>query len=324
MTNTAREVLQRWEIRKSKKQKEAFRQWLCQQLREAGYAPQVEKARGLWESNNVVVGDPDKAKTLLTAHYDTCAVLPFPNFITPRSLFWYLVYQILIVVVFFALVFVVTFLAMLGAEFLLGDVDAAVVMGMVLGYAALIFDIWWMLDGKANRHTANDNTSGVMTLLEIALALPKELRDEVCFVWFDNEERGLLGSGAFAKKHKAAKSNALVVNFDCVSDGDSIQFFPSKKVKKTETIAALREAYVGTEEKTVKVVESFGFYPSDQAAFTYGVGVCALKKSKLFGWYMDRIHTKRDTVLDEKNIDLLREGTVRLVQWLANKEETHA
>ena len=42
MTNTAREVLQRWEIRKSKKEKEAFRQWLCQQLREAGYAPQVE------------------------------------------------------------------------------------------------------------------------------------------------------------------------------------------------------------------------------------------------------------------------------------------
>ena len=30
MTNTAREVLQRWEIRKNKKQKESFRQWLCQ------------------------------------------------------------------------------------------------------------------------------------------------------------------------------------------------------------------------------------------------------------------------------------------------------
>ena len=324
MTNTAREVLQRWEIRKNKKQKEAFRQWLCQQLSEAGYAPQVEKSRGLWESNNVVVGDPDKAKTLLTAHYDTCAVLPFPNFITPRSLVWYLVYQILIVVVFFALVFVVTFLSTLGGELLLGNVDAAVVMGMVLGYAALIFDIWWMLDGKANRHTANDNTSGVVTLLETALALPKELRDEVCFVWFDNEERGLLGSGAFAKKHKGAKRSALVVNFDCVGDGDSIQFFPSKKVRKTENITALREAYMGTDEKTVEIVERFGFYPSDQAAFTYGVGVCALKKSKLFGWYMDRIHTKRDTVLDEKNIDLLREGTVRLVQWLANKEETHA
>lgn len=324
MTNTAREVLQRWEIRKSKKEKEMFREWLCQQLKEAGYEPQVEKSRGLWASHNVVVGDPEKAKTLLTAHYDTCAALPFPNFITPRNLFWYLVYQLLIVVVFFALVFAVTFLSVLGAELVLDDIDVAATVGMVLGYAALIFGIWWMLDGKANRHTANDNTSGVVTLLEIALALPQELRDEVCFVWFDNEERGLLGSGAFAKGHKTAKSSALVINFDCVGDGDSIQFFPSKKVKKTETITALREAYMGTDEKTVEIVERFGFYPSDQAAFSYGVGVCALKKSKFFGWYMDRIHTKRDTVLDEKNVDLLREGTVGLVQLLANKEVTHA
>lgn len=324
MTNTAREVLQRWEIRKNKKQKEDFRAWLCQQLREAGYDPQVEKARGLWESNNVVVGDPDKAKLLLTAHYDTCAVLPFPNFITPRSLFWYLAYQILIVVVFFVLVFAVAFLSGLGVGLLLDDSSSAAAIAAVIGYAALIFGIWWMLDGRANRHTANDNTSGVVTLLETALALPQELRDQVCFVWFDNEERGLLGSGAFAKSHKGAKSSALVVNFDCVSDGDSIQFFPGKKVKKTESIAALREAYTGTEKKTVEVVESFGFYPSDQAAFTYGVGVCALKKSKIFGWYMDRIHTKRDTVLDEKNIDLLCDGTMRLVQLLASKEETHA
>ena len=71
-------------------------------------------------------------------------------------------------------------------------------------------------------------------------------------------------------------------------------------------------------------VDGFGFYPSDQAAFRRGVGVCALKKSKLFGWYMDRIHTKRDTVLDEINIDLLRAGTLRLVQAVTTKEETHA
>ena len=62
---------------------------------------------------------------------------------------------------------------------------------------------------------------------------------------------------------------------------------------------------------------------SDQAAFRRGVGVCALKKSKFFGWYMDRIHTRRDTVLDEQNIDLLRAGTVRLVKSVVKKEETH-
>ena len=86
-----------------------------------------------------------------------------------------------------------------------------------------------MMAGPANRHTANDNTSGVITLLEIALSLPEELRSDVCFVWFDNEERGLLGSAAFAGKHKETKKGALVLNFDCVGDGDSLQFFPTKR-----------------------------------------------------------------------------------------------
>lgn len=324
MTKISREVLEKWEIRKSKKQKAEFRDWLCGQLTEAGYTPQVERHRSLYTSHNVVAGDPGRAKMLLTAHYDTCAVLPFPNFITPRNLFWYLVYQLLIVAVFFAMVFAATFGATFLAITVTDDVDLGAAIGMAAGYAVLIFDMWWMFDGKANRHTANDNTSGVITLLEIALSLPEELRKDVCFVWFDNEERGLLGSGAFAKKHKEAKKNALVLNFDCVGDGDSLQFFPGKKAKKDGTPQRLCDSFLPAGEKTVEVVTGFGFYPSDQAAFVHGVGVCALKKSKIFGWYMDRIHTGRDTVLDEVNIELLRAGTVRLLQTMNEKEETHA
>ena len=323
MTNTSREVLEKFEIRKSKKEKEAFRAWLMDRLTEAGYAPHREGSRGLWPSNNVVAGNPDKAKVLLTAHYDTCAVLPFPNFITPRSFFWYLMYQLLITFALFAVVFAVTFGVTFGLM-VLTDGEIGPGIGALSGYAVLIFGLWWMLDGKANRHTANDNTSGVVTLLETALALPEEWRKDVCFVWFDNEERGLLGSRAFAKRHKDAQKKALVINFDCVGDGDSLQFFPTKKVKKSDSMALLRQSYLSAGEKTTEVVAGFGFYPSDQAAFVHGVGVCALKKSKLFGWYMDRIHTKRDTVLDETNIDLLRAGTVRLVQAVTTKEETHA
>ena len=322
MTHISRQIIEKFEIRKNKKEKEAFRGWLCEKLAAEGYAPAVEKHKGLWPSHNIVVGDPDRAKVLLTAHYDTCAVLPFPNFITPRSLFWYLVYQLVITFGFFAVVFAVTFGVTFGLM-VLTDGEIGPGIGALSGYAFLIFGLWWMLDGKANRHTANDNTSGVVTLLEIAQALPEELRKDVCFVWFDNEERGLLGSGAFAKKHKEAKKNALVLNFDCVGDGDSLQFFPGKKVKKSDTIEALRRSFLPAGEKTVEVVTGFGFYPSDQAAFRRGVGVCALKKSKFFGWYMDRIHTKRDTVLDETNIDLLRAGTVRLLQTMNEKEEIH-
>ena len=323
MTQFSREILQTWQVRKSKKEKEAFRARLAQVLEEAGYKVQVEKHKTLWPSHNVVVGDPEQAKVLLTAHYDTCAVLPFPNFITPRSLFWYLVYQLAITFAFFAIVFAVTFGVTYGLMILTdGAVGPAV--GALAGYAVLLFGLWWMFDGKPNRHTANDNTSGTVTLVEIAASLPEDLREDVCFVWFDNEERGLLGSSAFAGKHKRAKKEALVLNFDCVGDGDSLQFFPTKKVKKTEVTDLLRASFLPAGDKSLEVVEGFGFYPSDQAAFRRGVGVCALKKSKFFGWYMDRIHTKKDTVLDEENIAMLRAGTVRLLQTMKNKDETHA
>lgn len=322
MTDFSREILQNWQIRKSKKEKADFRARLTQVLEEAGYKVQVEKHKTIWASHNVVAGDPEKADLLLTAHYDTCAVLPFPNFITPRNFLWYLAYQLVITFVFFTIVFGVTFGVTYGLM-LVSDGAIGPAIGALTGYVVLIFGMWWLFDGKANRHTANDNTSGVMTLVETALTLPEELRQSVCFVWFDNEERGLLGSSAFAGKHKAVKKNTLVLNFDCVGDGDSLQFFPTKQAKKDDTAKLLSQSFLPAGEKTVEVVSGFGFYPSDQAAFRRGVGVCALKKSKFFGWYMDRIHTRRDTVLDEQNIDLLRAGAVRMVKSVVKKEETH-
>ena len=45
--------------------------------------------------------------------------------------------------------------------------------------------------GPANKHTANDNTSGVATLIEIMKELPEELRSDVAFIFFDLEEVGL-------------------------------------------------------------------------------------------------------------------------------------
>ena len=89
--------------------------------------------------------------------------------------------------------------------------------------------------------------------------------------------------------------------------------------KESGTLAALENAFPSAGEKTIEVVASFGFYPSDQVRFKRGVGVCALKKSPVFGYYMDRIHTKKDTVMMEENIRLLTEGAVRLAESLSNK-----
>ena len=304
MTEMSKTILAEFQVRKSKKQKAAFRDWLCGELTAAGYTPTVEKSV---IAANVVVGDPEGAEVLFTAHYDTQAVLPIPNFITPRNLFWYLLYQIVLVGGIFLLAGVVEI-----AAILLFRLPVEVAMP-IFGVVSLIC-CWWIIDGPANKHTVNDNTSGVVTLVEAALALPVEDRSKACFVFFDNEEKGMLGSSAFAGKHKKVKKGKLAVNFDCVSDGPSIQFFLSRKLKKDKAkIAGLENAFRSAGDRQVEIVRGFGFYPSDNAAFRLGTGVCALRRSTVFGWYMSRIHTARDTVLEEENIELLKNGCLRLV-----------
>lgn len=309
MTEEARAILEQFEVRKSARQKEAFRVYLCSLLRENGYTPEVTREKGIGKSRNIVIGDPETAKLIFSAHYDTCAVLPIPNFITPRNLIWYGLYQLVLAVIMLALCFA----AEIALLMLWPDAPFGAAIGVT--YLMLLFCLWWIFDGKANKHTANDNTSGTVTLTEILLALPEELRSDVCCIYFDNEEKGLLGSKALAKRCTAAQKNTLVINFDCVSDGDSLQFFPAKVLKKDEAVLALLEkCFTAGGEKTSEVVRSFGVYPSDQARFARGVGVCALKRSRLFGWYMDRIHTGRDRLFDERNIDLLCAGAVRFAQ----------
>lgn len=308
MTGASQYVLEQFPVRKSKAQKAAFRDWLCRILREAGYDPRVEESRAVVGNHNVVVGDPGRAQVTFTAHYDTCAVLPFPNFITPRNMAAFIAYQLLLALAMIALAVI--------AELLVLRLIDSPWIALLAMYAALIFLIWWMLAGKANKSNVNDNTSGVVTLLEIALTLPKDQRDRAAFVFFDNEEKGLLGSAAFYKSHKAELKDKLLLNFDCVSDGDHILLFPAKALRKDPAeLDRLARAFPSTEEKSIEVVRrGFAVYPSDQRHFPKGVGAAALHRAPVIGYYLSRIHTGRDTVMDQRNIELLRRGALALLR----------
>lgn len=299
MTSLSREILADWQVRKSKKQKTAFIELIQSHIPEA----RVE-AKG--STRNIVIGGVDSAGVVYTAHYDTCAVMPLPNFITPKNILFYIIYQLIIT----ALVFVLAYI--FGCVVTVVVRDQAI--GNLCGYAFLWLLIALMIAGPANRRTANDNTSGVITLLETYYAMSPEARAKCAFVLFDKEELGLVGSAAFLKMHKAAMKEKLLVNFDCVSDGDHIMFVSSKKAHKAHA-GALEAAFLPRGEKKLMFEKSSRcFYPSDQKNFAYGVGVAALKKAPILGYYMNRIHTPRDTVFDERNIELLRDGAVRLAE----------
>ncbi len=317
MTETTKTVFEKHEIRKTRKQKSAFIDYVQATAAANGYDSRVEK--GYFGARNVVVGDPDTAKVVYTAHYDTCAALPFPNFITPKCIWLYLLYQLLItVVVLGAPTLLIVGLYLLLTSIPAGNISALPLLLYYLWLILLVTALWLLMAGPANKHTANDNTSGVTVLLDIMTTLPAELRGEVALVFFDLEEMGLFGSAGFAGKHKRVTRNTLLINFDCVSDGKTVLFALRKGAGKYA--AALGEAFPASEERPVEILSKGVFYPSDQANFARGVGVAALKQTRSGLLYMNRIHTKRDTIYEEGNIEFLREGAIRLAGRLRGSE----
>jgi hypothetical protein len=246
---------------------------------------------------------------IYTAHYDTCPVLPFPNFITPKNFGIYLLYQLLVTVALIAVILAASFGA--GMLFSMAGFEEIGPLIRIVLYFGLFY---LMLAGPANKHTANDNTSGVTLLLDIMMELPTEKAEKAAFVFFDLEEMGLIGSASLAKTYKKELENTPIINFDCVSDGENILFVLKKGSKHLK--APIEKAFESTESVSVEVTETGVFYPSDQKNFNCGVGVAALKKSKKGILYMDRIHTKRDTVYREENIEFLKNGAIRFIDLL--------
>ncbi|MBQ7305975.1 MAG: M28 family peptidase [Clostridia bacterium] len=307
-------LIEKFPIRKTKLQKECFRNWVMDECVRLGYTAQVE-TKG--SSNNVVIGDADKAEAIFTAHYDTPAVMPVPNFITPCNVLVYILYQLVLTIALLAVSGVVA--GSLGwlANSIFGDGELAFWVGYLAEMVSLFGLLGLMLFGPANKNNANDNTSGVASVLETMARIPAEKRGKVAFILFDNEEKGMLGSSAFASKHKDVKKNTLLVNMDCVGLGENILFFSPKKARGH---AHYEKLVAGMNAQAGRNLEMFNMeghlYPSDQSQFKHGIAVCSCKKAKVIGYYCDKIHTKHDTIADAGNIAFIADGLAAFAQSL--------
>lgn len=304
MIETPMDVFTAFPVRKTKRQKQAFRDAVQAYAASMGYDSRVEQ--GSFGSKNLIVGDPRQADYLMTAHYDTCARLPIPNFITPCNLWLFLLWQVVLTL----LILAVCVLLGLGVGLLTGSGT----IGAWSGYLMVWVILALMLIGPANPSNANDNTSGVVTLLEIAKSMPENQRKKVAFVLFDLEEAGLIGSASYRKTHKAQTDRQMVLNLDCVGDGDYLTLFPTKKLRQDrKRLTSLYKACGYFGKKSILVHEKgFAFYPSDQANFPCGVGICALRKGGKT-LYLGRIHTKKDTILDRTNVNLPRAALITYI-----------
>ncbi len=307
MDTIIKEIFETYQVRKSKKQKTAFIDYTQKKAEELGWNSHVEK--GAFGARNIVVGDPDKAKVVYTAHYDTCSRLPFPNFLTPKHFGIYLLYNVAVVLGFFMAAFAIGFL--IGVVAALANISSEI--AALAAQVIYLFLVFLILVGPANKHTANDNTSGITVLFGIMKNLPADQREKVALVFFDLEEMGLIGSASFASKHKQIKAHTLLLNFDCVSDGEDMMILTKKKAKPYTDL--LKEAYTETNAVHPQIIDK-AFYPSDQVNFKAAVGVASFKKTKGGMLYMNRIHTSKDTVYRKENIDFLVNGSIKLTEKL--------
>lgn len=296
-------------IRKTDEQKSAFRTWAVQQAASLGYTARVDSLGKKGQHNNVVIGDPHSAQVIFTAHYDTPARGLFPNLMLPRNIPMFILYQFLVI----GVLILIAIAAGIGVGLLTQQPDLAMIVGEAV-YFALLF---LMLIGPANRHNANDNTSGVAAVFALMEKLPAEQRSKAAFILWDNEEKGMLGSKAFAKEHPKLAHLALVVNLDCVGLGENIIMVVNKLARKLPAVDTLEKAMQNTSGRAFQMFRSVSWLlNSDHKSFKCGVMVCACRKAKVLGYYTPYIHTGKDTVIDQENIPYLAEGLSAFVAAL--------
>lgn len=304
ISSLSNEIINKFMIRKSRSQKSKFIE-----LIKDSYNNDVVVEKSFF-GRNIVVGDLKRAKYIFTAHYDTCPTLGvLPNFITPKNIFIFIMYQIFLSLIIFGFSFLVGCLCSYISKFFNTDIYMIVFFASS-GLSCLLI-CFQLLFGISNKKNFNDNTSGVITLIELIKHMPAEFKSDVCYVFFDNEEKGLLGSIAFKQKHSKYINDKIIFNFDCVSDGDNFLFV--YKRLSADIISKLYNSFK-CNNKTLEIIKSGkAIYPSDQSNFKHGVGICALKKNKFFGLYMNRIHTNRDIIFMEENIIILVEMFINFV-----------
>lgn len=308
MNDFAARIMREFPVRRKTKEKERFRTWLVWELKQMGYDAFLQhdtsalSLSGITGNTNVVAGDPEKAKVFFTAHYDTGVRELFPPLICPTRPLTYVLYQVLSPVA----LLVGSFLLSFAVSFPMNMPRLMLPLFLLFILAALVYR--WK--GPSEQQTLNDNTSGVVTLLETAKAISPRYRGEVCFLFLDDGVSGMRGAKGFRRKYPSCKEKS-VINIDSVAEGDEILILPSKYSRWNDSLlGAITESFSNSEKKTCYLkTDGLTYYPSDNRSFRYSVSICATGKIAGFGRC---IRPRRTKELDDENIAILRCGLSKL------------
>ena len=298
---------QKYSIRKTAEEKNLFRSYIIDSLQKKGIEAKVERTKD-GKNDNIVIGDPTTAKAVFTAHYDTPAQSIFPNIMMPKSRVIFYAYQFVPII----FLLIVSF----GFAFLMGGLiikdERVFYLSFLIAYYGIFFGI---MRAFKNKNNFNDNTSGVATVLSIIDKLAPEEFNKVAFILFDNEEKGKKGSKAYFKDHKDEMLDKFLLNFDCVANGENVIFIAQKEAVNSDEYQKLQTSFkdvngFALEFLTHKQADS----NSDHKNFPKGVACVVCKRAKNGLLYTPYIHTKKDIVANNTNIEFLSKNTCIFIQ----------
>lgn len=308
MNRYAERILREYPVRRRPEEKEKFRLWLMGTLRELGYQPELQSRQSALQFGgnvlNVVAGDPERAKLILVAHYDTAirSLLP-PMYMPTRPLTAFLYLALtpaLVLIGSFVLSFALTF--PINAPYLT----------LPLFLLLLVTALLYLRFGPSERRNLNDNTSGVAALLETAATLTPRYRGEVAFAFLDGGFGGLSGAKGFRARYPSAKEKTII-NLCSVAEGSELLVLPNKNSRWDGALLdAILDSFENGEHTTVFLkTDGLTYFPSDNRAFRYACSICACETVRGFGRLVCPL---KATDIDEEKTQILKKGLCKLIE----------
>lgn len=276
--------LQNYQERMRTTSKEAFRDYLFTKATNLGLEVAILPDSKL--AKNVVVGNINEASVVIGAHYDT----------PPRMASWmmnhFVLFNIFLNVLIWVLLPIIIIFTPLEVAFIAYVVFMVLLMAYMLGFFSI-----------PNRNNYNDNTSGVLSVL----SLMHEIKSRrVAFVFFDNEEKGLIGSLLLSRFLKKQRKRYIIL--DCVGVGNTFAFYHYKDKRLAEE---LQSSFVNLDHPQFnhEVKKGGYFATSDHMSFMYqsNVGIMAMQREN-GRLVIHNIHCEQDCYLDYENINHVCQG----------------
>ena len=184
-------------------------------------------------------------------------------------------------------------------------------------YFVLCFNLFLLgyitLNIKSKQYSpgANDNLSGVATLIEISKKIKKQDHTEIIFISFGAEEIGCIGSKSYVRKHYNEIKNSIIINFDSVSLGkfgfmEKERFFVNYDKTTTTNFKKLIRKHKG--KLTNKKIGFMGI--SDAGSFAQkgikAISITAVDdKGNIPNW-----HSLNDVKVKKENINILVKSAI--------------